>query len=52
MDPVILMMVVIIVLFALMRLRSTFRKTRQTDESEQIQRKLAELRRRKEEEDQ
>ncbi|WP_186445892.1 hypothetical protein [Paenibacillus cremeus] len=49
MDPLILTVLVAVVLIALLRLRWTFRKSRKPDRGEQIQRKLAELRKKRDE---
>lgn len=50
MDPVIIAILGVIAIVVLFRLRMTYRKARDTDKSEEIQRKLAELRRKREEE--
>ncbi|MFE5323975.1 hypothetical protein ACFQ88_35395 [Paenibacillus sp. NPDC056579] len=49
-DPVIIAILGVIAIVVLFRLRMTYRKARDTDKSEEIQRKLAELRRKREEE--
>jgi hypothetical protein len=49
MDPVIVIVMVIIVLFVLLRLRSTFRRAKRFDRTDEIQNKLEELRKKRDE---
>jgi uncharacterized membrane protein len=49
MDPVIFIVLVIIVIFVLFRLRSTFRRAKKFDRTDEIQNKLTELRKKRDE---
>jgi uncharacterized membrane protein len=49
MDPFLLLFLVVILVFLIFRLRTTFRKAKKFDKSDQIQRQLAELRKKRDE---
>lgn len=49
MDPVIVVVIGVICIVVLLRLRMTYRRARRKDKADAIQRKLAELRRKREE---
>jgi flagellar biogenesis protein FliO len=50
MDPVIVIVLVIIAIFILFRLKSTFQRAKRFDRSDEIQNKLVELRKKRDEE--
>ena len=50
MDALVVAVLIIVVLLALLRLRRTFRHSMQRDRGDEIQRKLAELRKKRDEE--
>lgn len=50
MDPILIMLFIAILLIALLRLRMTYRRSRKMNREEEIRAKLAELRKRRDEE--
>jgi uncharacterized membrane protein len=49
MDPVIFIVLVVILIFVVFRLKSTFQRAKRFDRSEEIRNKLMELRKKKDE---
>lgn len=49
MDTLVVTVLIVVVLLALLRLRWTFRQSTRSDRGEEIQRKLAELRKKRDE---